>query len=303
MRHLAAALLFTLLSFGACAPPEPEVRDIEEAIVPTNVQEPVEQAIQSLDAMRSGLAKGIDMDNVDAGTFAQVCKPVGKRAMEIGKTNGWTVRQVAVKYRNPANKADDQAAALFADFEANPAMDSLWLQTSLDGKTGWRYLRRITVEPACLACHGAEDQRPAFIQTGYPEDEAFGFNEGDLRGLYSVFVPDTVADNQGQNGAVPRMEAATFLKSAPADAIVLDVRTPDEYRSGHLPEAQNIDFRAADFKERVAQLDRDKTYYLYCRTGNRSGQGAAVMRELGFQHLYNIGGLSELEAAGAEVVR
>lgn len=65
----------------------------------------------------------------------------------------------------------------------------------------------------------------------------------------------------------------------------------------------DIDFRASDFKELVAQLDREKTYYLYCRTGNRSGQGAAIMRGLGFKYLYNIGGLEELESAGAEVVQ
>lgn len=298
MHRLFVVLVILTMGSGACESPESEVHT-DEAAVPSVIQEPVEQAMQSLDAMRSGLAKGIDMDNVDAGTFAQVCKPVGKQAMEIGKTNGWTVRQIAVKNRNPANRADDEAAALFADFEAYPEMDSLWLHTSLDGTPGWRYLRRITVEPACLTCHGAKEQRPSFVQTGYPEDKAFGFKAGDLRGLYSVFVPDDTLLAR----AVPRLEAAAFLSSAPVDAAVLDVRTPEEYREGYLPGAQNIDFRASDFKEKVAQLDRDKTYYLYCRTGNRSGQGAAIMRELGFQNLYNIGGLSELEAAGAEVVR
>ena len=43
---------------------------------------------------------------------------------------------------------------------------------------------------ACLACHGANDARPEFVKQGYPEDKAFDFEVGDLRGLYSVFVPD-----------------------------------------------------------------------------------------------------------------
>ena len=70
-------------------------------------------------------------------------------------------------------------------------MDSLWIRADVGGTPGWRCQRRITVESACLACHGAKADRPAFIQKRYPEDRAFDFEEGDLRGLYSVFVPDS----------------------------------------------------------------------------------------------------------------
>jgi hypothetical protein len=46
------------------------------------------------------------------------------------------------------------------------------------------------VEDACLACHGSEDTRPDFVKQGYPDDKAFDFEVGDLRGVYSGFVPD-----------------------------------------------------------------------------------------------------------------
>jgi hypothetical protein len=49
----------------------------------------------------------------------------------------------------------------------------------------------ITVQPSCLACHGPKDERPAFVKKDYPEDRAYGFEDGDLRGIYAVFVPDT----------------------------------------------------------------------------------------------------------------
>jgi hypothetical protein len=45
------------------------------------------------------------------------------------------------------------------------------------------------VESSCLACHGARDARPAFVKESYPQDKAFAFKAGDLRGAYSVFLP------------------------------------------------------------------------------------------------------------------
>jgi hypothetical protein len=74
--------------------------------------------------------------------------------------------------------------------EDDPALMGMWVKTSMDGKAGVRYFRRITVEPACLACHGPKDSRPQFVKDGYPYDRAYGFDVGDLRGLYSVFVAD-----------------------------------------------------------------------------------------------------------------
>ena len=158
---------------------------------PVELRTNVESAIAALDATRSGLAGTIGADQqVDGETFAQVCKPVGMQAKSIAQENGWMVRQVAIKYRNPDHAADPEAAALFPTFETDASVDSLWVRSEMDGAAGWRYLRRITVEQSCLACHGAEEARPDFIKEKYPDDRAFDFSEGDLRGLYSVFVAD-----------------------------------------------------------------------------------------------------------------
>jgi phage shock protein E len=92
-------------------------------------------------------------------------------------------------------------------------------------------------------------------------------------------------------------EAATFLEDSP-DAVVIDVRTPEEVAQGALADATVIDLQGPDFRGRIAELDRDATYVLYCRTGNRSGQAAEIMRELGFDSLYNAGGFDELAASG-----
>jgi hypothetical protein len=115
----------------------------------------------------------------------------------VAEENGWIMRQVAVKYRNPDHAPDPEAETLFARFESDATLDSLWIRTEHDGVAGRRYLRRITVEPACLACHGPKDARPGFIVDKYPDDRAFDFKPGDLRGLYSVFVPDEVVSESG----------------------------------------------------------------------------------------------------------
>lgn len=80
---------------------------------------------------------------------------------------------------------------------------------------------------------------------------------------------------------------------------IIDVRTPAETAGGMLDGALNIDIGATDFRDRIASLDRDGSYLLYCRTGNRSAQAASIMSELGFTDVIDGGGFDSLVAAGA----
>ena len=150
--------------------------------------------VTEVDSLRSTLAKGIAGQEADAETFVQVCKPVGMRAKELSEESGWEIRQVATRYRNPAHEADEMAAVVIKRFEDIPELQDVWERIVVGEATGWRYFYPIRVESACLACHGEKDSRPEFIVQGYPEDTAYGFEEGDLRGLYSVFVPDSTID-------------------------------------------------------------------------------------------------------------
>ncbi|RYU80498.1 rhodanese-like domain-containing protein [Hymenobacter persicinus] len=98
---------------------------------------------------------------------------------------------------------------------------------------------------------------------------------------------------------VPVADVATTHKLAhKRNVVVLDVRTPAEYATGHLRQAQNLDFKAPDFAEKVAALDPTKTYLLYCASGNRSGQASAIMQEKGFAKVVNGGAFKDLKAAG-----
>lgn len=121
----------------------------------------------------------------------------------------------------------------------------------------------------------------ACAQTADGDDAASGPS------LRTLSEADAVAELAERDGAVE----------------VIDVRTPAEHARGALEGATLIDLQSPDFRERVDELDRDATYFLYCRSGNRSGQAAQIMADMGFTDLANIGGYEALAASGAATDR
>lgn len=94
-------------------------------------------------------------------------------------------------------------------------------------------------------------------------------------------------------------EARERIESEPG--FIIDVRTPAEYRSGHLKQTDyNWDVTSANFKKKLDELDKSKSYYLYCQSGNRSGKAAKIMKNHGFEKVYNIGGFRTLVNSGFE---
>jgi phage shock protein E len=90
-------------------------------------------------------------------------------------------------------------------------------------------------------------------------------------------------------------------KYAEDHGIVIDVRTQEEYDEGHLVKTdKQLDLMNGEFEGSLSEFEKDKTYYLYCRTGNRSGQAARIMKSEGFEKVYNIGGFEDLANAGFE---
>jgi phage shock protein E len=106
---------------------------------------------------------------------------------------------------------------------------------------------------------------------------------------------------------VPAVQLVDVTKGAALAAdpsvVVIDVRTPAEYATGHLARAQLVDISASDFQTRIAQFDRSSTYLVYCHSGNRSGQATAFMATLGFTSVYDLdGGITAWQNAGASIV-
>lgn len=75
--------------------------------------------------------------------------------------------------------------------------------------------------------------------------------------------------------------------------VVIDVRTAEEYSEAHVSDSINIDFLKSDFESKISKLDKNKTYKVYCRSGNRSSQAERIMKSLGFKDVENIGSVSQ----------
>ncbi|XWK89977.1 MAG: DUF3365 domain-containing protein [Phormidium sp.] len=151
------------------------------------------EAIENLDLMRSGLASTLEgrTEPPTLQTMKEVCRPVGMQAVKLSQENDWQVKQIASKYRNPSHAPDNLAAKIaLARFEQNPELMGFWQRETINGEAGTRYYRRINVEASCLVCHGQKGDRPQFVKDKYPEDLAYNFNVGDLRGMYAAFIPD-----------------------------------------------------------------------------------------------------------------
>jgi phage shock protein E len=100
--------------------------------------------------------------------------------------------------------------------------------------------------------------------------------------------------------------AAEFkhLADSLQNEVVVDLRTPDETKSGKIPGAIEIDFFGPEFEPVISRLDKSKTYLLYCASGGRSGETAELMEKLGFKRLYNLkGGFREWESSKLPVAR
>lgn len=98
---------------------------------------------------------------------------------------------------------------------------------------------------------------------------------------------------------IPPQKFKELLQEGPA--VIIDVRTRNEYNNGHLKKTDyNYDMSSSDFEKNVEKLDKDKNYFLYCRTGARSGRATQMMKRKGFENVYNIGGIQSLVNAGFE---
>lgn len=90
--------------------------------------------------------------------------------------------------------------------------------------------------------------------------------------------------NLSQNEWVSQLEADT-------NAVILDVRTDDEWNEGFIPGAiLNDIYKGQGFIYRLEELDKTKNYYVYCKSGGRSGQACNIMKQMGFENAYNLEG-------------
>jgi rhodanese-related sulfurtransferase len=104
-------------------------------------------------------------------------------------------------------------------------------------------------------------------------------------------------------------DGATHVDASAAEKLVkegkvtvLDVRTINEYKQGHIAGAKNIDVTENDFESKVSELDKSKPYLVHCASGHRSTNSLETFKKLGFKSIYHLdGGMKAWEAAGKPV--
>ena len=117
-----------------------------------------------------------------------------------------------------------------------------------------------------------------------------------LLSLFLVYAAFSFSQGSLADARVSAKKLNKLVKNG--KAYLVDVRTLEEFSQSHLASAINIDYKSADFKTQISKLDRKKTVYLYCRTGNRSDKSLDSLKKWNFTHAYNIGGIHTLTTTG-----
>lgn len=118
-----------------------------------------------------------------------------------------------------------------------------------------------------------------------------------LLGIFLVTSMNAQQDPDFKVVDVEKYEQAIKQK----DVQLVDVRTPEEFKEGHIKGATNIDFFSDDFLTQFDAYDKNKPLYLYCRSGNRSAKASKKLSEAGFKNIVDLeGGYKAWKAAGKE---
>lgn len=104
------------------------------------------------------------------------------------------------------------------------------------------------------------------------------------------------------SATVVSVETFEKMSKKKKKTVILDVRTPEEVAEGHLPGAKNIDVQDELFQQNIEQLNKNKTYLLYCRSGKRTAVAGAKMKAAGFKKVYMMdGGITSWKEKGKPV--
>ena len=90
--------------------------------------------------------------------------------------------------------------------------------------------------------------------------------------------------------AYQELTATDFMAGISSDqnVVILDVRTASEFAAGHLKGAIKMDFLSGEFAQKLDSLDTSKSYYVYCRSGNRSSAACKQLAKIGCEKVYNL---------------
>lgn len=107
--------------------------------------------------------------------------------------------------------------------------------------------------------------------------------------VFGIFYTVMNKDKNMNYSLLTYSEFNTKFKQTP-NAILIDVRTKEEFDSGHIENAINIDIQDPSFVSEIQKLDKDGQYFVYCRSGNRSAQAVSLMKKQGIKNIFELEG-------------
>jgi rhodanese-related sulfurtransferase len=147
--------------------------------------------------------------------------------------------------------------------------------------------------------HDYKGARVFYTSLGHPKD----FDNPSFRSLLVNAVFWCLGRNDGPTQIIPKItadELENVLRKK--EAIVLDVRRPEEFAAGHIPGAINLNVQDSSFLENAGKLDKNKTYVVHCVHGIRSGQAATRLKALNFDSILDFSeGFASWQKAGKSV--
>lgn len=178
----------------SCAAEKPKITAEKEQAIR---QAGEESAMKLLKTLRSEL-----MQAMQAGGPDQAIEVCSKKAMALTKQiegeTGYKLKRTTFKYRNLANKPDkheEEALKYFEDaLNKEGKLPAYYIQVLKENDVAvYRYYKPLKVEGVCLTCHGDKNLMDknlvAKIEKLYPQDKAYGYKDGDFRGVVRVSIP------------------------------------------------------------------------------------------------------------------
>ncbi len=122
--------------------------------------------------------------------------------------------------------------------------------------------------------------------------------------LVVYFIAINSAKSQTPNGSIVSVHEVKKSMDAKEKATIVDVRTPEEYKEGHLKNSVLLTVDVIDPQSAQALPDKDQTLYVYCRTGHRSARAVAQLQQMGYAHVHSMdGGITAWGKAGFQIVK
>ena len=122
-------------------------------------------------------------------------------------------------------------------------------------------------------------------------------------GFLVISEPATTTVSESEDVSSQTTQYSDIAREvAEGTATLIDTRTPEEFAEGHAPDAELFSLQRLQAGE-LPEASKEEKIYVYCRSGNRSAEAAAILTQAGFENVVDLGGLTDIQALGATLVR